>query len=108
MAPADFPRLDEVALDIRVLGFTAIVVLATAALFAVVPALQASRVAMLDALGIRAGPPTGSSRAAADAQPARVRSDCAGARAARGRRPDDSQLRSRARERARRRSDQVC
>jgi putative ABC transport system permease protein len=48
-APADFPRLDEVALDIRVLGFTAIVVLATSALFAVVPALQASRVAMLEA-----------------------------------------------------------
>ena len=49
MAPADFPRLDEVALDVRALGFTAIVVLATTALFAVIPALQASRVAMLEA-----------------------------------------------------------
>jgi putative ABC transport system permease protein len=48
MAPADFPRLHEVALDLRVLGFTAVVVLATTALFAVVPALQASRVAMLE------------------------------------------------------------
>ena len=49
MAPPDFPRLDEVAIDLRVLGFTAIVVFATAALFAVVPAMQASRVAMLEA-----------------------------------------------------------
>ena len=49
MAPGGLSRLDEVAIDIRVLGFTAIVVLATAALFAVVPALQASRVAMVDA-----------------------------------------------------------
>jgi putative ABC transport system permease protein len=48
-APTDFPRLDEVALDIRVLGFTAIVVLATTALFAIVPALQASRVAIREA-----------------------------------------------------------
>jgi putative ABC transport system permease protein len=46
-APADFPRLDQLALDIRVLGFTAIVVLTTAALSAIVPAVQASRVGML-------------------------------------------------------------
>jgi putative ABC transport system permease protein len=49
MAPADFPRVDEITLDLRVLGFTAIVVLATAALFAIVPAMQASRVAILEA-----------------------------------------------------------
>ena len=49
MAPSDFPRLDEAAIDIRVLGFTAVVVLVTAALFAVVPAMQASRMAMVDA-----------------------------------------------------------
>jgi putative ABC transport system permease protein len=48
-APADFPRLDRVVLDLRVLGFTAIVVLATAALFSLVPAMQASRVTLLDA-----------------------------------------------------------
>ncbi len=47
MAPSDFPRLEQLALNVRVLGFTALVVLATAALFAVVPALQASRVGML-------------------------------------------------------------
>ena len=49
LAPSDFPRLDEAAIDIRVLGFTAVVVLVTAALFAVVPAMQASRVAIVDA-----------------------------------------------------------
>ncbi len=48
-APPDFPRLDQLALNLRVLGFTALVVLATAALFAVVPAMQASRVGMLAA-----------------------------------------------------------
>ena len=48
-APSDFPRLDQLALDVRVLGFTALVVLTTAALFAVVPAVQASRVGMLAA-----------------------------------------------------------
>jgi putative ABC transport system permease protein len=46
-APSDFPRLEQLALNVRVLGFTALVVLATAALFAVVPAMQASRVGML-------------------------------------------------------------
>jgi putative ABC transport system permease protein len=48
-APADFPRLDHVRLDLRVLGFTALVALATTALFALVPALQASRVTLVDA-----------------------------------------------------------
>ena len=51
MAPSDFPRLSEAAIDLRVLGFTAVVVLVTAALFALVPAVQASRVAMVDAAG---------------------------------------------------------
>ena len=48
-APSDFPRLDQLALNLRVLGFTAVVVLATAALFASVPAIQASRIGMLAA-----------------------------------------------------------
>jgi putative ABC transport system permease protein len=48
-APADFPRLEHVSLDMRVLGFTAFVVVATAALFALVPAIQASRVTLVDA-----------------------------------------------------------
>jgi putative ABC transport system permease protein len=48
VAPPNFPRLDEAAINIRVLGFTALVVLVTAALFALIPAMQASRVAMAD------------------------------------------------------------
>ena len=48
-APADFPRVEHVSLDLRVLGFTAIIVLLTAALFAVVPAMQASRVTLVEA-----------------------------------------------------------
>jgi putative ABC transport system permease protein len=48
-APADFPRIDGVSLNLRVLGFTAVVVLATAALFALVPAIQASRVTLAEA-----------------------------------------------------------
>jgi putative ABC transport system permease protein len=49
LAPSDFPRLDEAAINLRVLGFTAVVVLVTAALFALVPAMQASRIAMVEA-----------------------------------------------------------
>jgi putative ABC transport system permease protein len=42
-APPDFPRLDHVALDRRVLAFTAVLVVLTSVLFALVPALQASK-----------------------------------------------------------------
>ena len=42
-APPDFPRLAHVALDRRVLLFTALLVVLTSVLFALVPALQASR-----------------------------------------------------------------
>jgi putative ABC transport system permease protein len=49
MAPPDLPRLDEAAINMRVLGFTALVVLVTAALFAIMPAMQASRAVMIDA-----------------------------------------------------------
>jgi putative ABC transport system permease protein len=42
-APPDFPRLDRVTLDLRVLGFTALLVVITSVLFALVPALQASK-----------------------------------------------------------------
>jgi putative ABC transport system permease protein len=48
-APSDFPRIGQVSLDLRVLAFTAAVVVATAALFALVPAMQASRVTLLEA-----------------------------------------------------------
>jgi putative ABC transport system permease protein len=43
LAPADIPRLDEVAIDGVVLAVTAVVVLATGVAFGLVPALQSSR-----------------------------------------------------------------
>jgi putative ABC transport system permease protein len=42
ISPAWFPRVGEVVLDIRTLGFTALLSLATGLLFGIVPALQAS------------------------------------------------------------------
>ncbi len=41
-APPGFPRLDELSLDLPVLGFTAVVAILTAVVFGVVPAIQAS------------------------------------------------------------------
>jgi putative ABC transport system permease protein len=41
-APPGFPRLNELSLDLRVLGFTAVVAILTAVLFGIVPAIQAS------------------------------------------------------------------
>jgi putative ABC transport system permease protein len=49
-APPGFPRLDHIALDGRVLAFTAVAVLLTTVLFAVIPAVQASKVPLLDPL----------------------------------------------------------
>jgi predicted permease len=43
LAPSDIPRLAEIALDARVVAFTAIVSLLTGILFGLVPALQMSR-----------------------------------------------------------------
>src|SRR5262249_52158432 len=43
-APPNFPRLDEISLDLRVLGFTALLVVLTGILFATAPAIQASKV----------------------------------------------------------------
>ena len=43
LAPSDIPRLAEIALDARVVAFTAIVSLLTGVLFGLVPALQMSR-----------------------------------------------------------------
>ncbi len=50
VAPADFPRLDKIALDRRVLAFTVLMVVLTALLFAVIPALQAARAKVAGAL----------------------------------------------------------
>lgn len=41
-APPNFPRLNELSLDLPVLGFTALISVFTAVLFGVVPAIQAS------------------------------------------------------------------
>jgi putative ABC transport system permease protein len=43
MAPSTVPRLDQVAIDARVLAFTAAVALATGLLFGLAPALRAAR-----------------------------------------------------------------
>jgi putative ABC transport system permease protein len=49
LAPAAYPRLQGASLDVRVLGFTAIVAMITSLVFAVVPAVQASRVTLVEA-----------------------------------------------------------
>ncbi len=43
LSPSDLPRVGEIALDGRVLGFTLMIAMATGVLFGLVPALQASR-----------------------------------------------------------------
>ena len=48
--PANIPRVAEVSLDLRVLGFTAVVALVTSVLFSLVPALRALRVDLNDSL----------------------------------------------------------
>jgi len=45
-APANFPRLAQLSLDLRVLAFTAAIVILTMALFAVLPAIQSSNVSL--------------------------------------------------------------
>jgi putative ABC transport system permease protein len=49
-APRDFPRLEQVSLDFRVLGFTALTVLVTGVISAIFPAIQTARVALMDSL----------------------------------------------------------
>jgi len=49
-APANFPRLHEVSLNLRVLGFTGLVVMLTSVVFAVVPAIQTSKLDLLHSL----------------------------------------------------------
>jgi putative ABC transport system permease protein len=50
VAPANFPRLHEISLNPRVLGFTALVVILTSVVFAVVPAMQTSKPDLLHSL----------------------------------------------------------
>jgi predicted permease len=50
MAPPEFPRIADVSINLRTLGFTAFVVMATSVIFAMVPALQASGMTLTGAL----------------------------------------------------------
>lgn len=50
VAPANFPRLHEISLNLRVLGFTALVVMLTSVVFGVVPAIQTSKLDLLHSL----------------------------------------------------------
>ena len=50
VAPANFPRLHEISLNLRVLGFTGLVVMLTSVIFAVVPAMQTSKSDLLHSL----------------------------------------------------------
>ena len=50
LSPANLPRLDDVRMDVRVLVFAFGLSLASTVLFGLVPALQASRVGLSDAL----------------------------------------------------------
>ncbi len=65
-APSGIPRLDQVSLDLRLLSFTAAIALATSLIFAIVPALHASR--------ITSGPFGPSQRTTSSAQHQRMRS----------------------------------
>jgi predicted permease len=53
VAPANLPRLDEVAFDLPTFGFALLVVLMTTVLFGVGPSLQLSRAPLAQALGQR-------------------------------------------------------
>jgi putative ABC transport system permease protein len=50
IAPANMPRLESIGIDTVVLGFAALVGLATAAIFGLVPMLRASRTGVIDVL----------------------------------------------------------
>ena len=50
ISPSDLPRLDQITIDRRVLGFTLGVSLLTGLIFGLVPALQASRLALTESL----------------------------------------------------------
>jgi putative ABC transport system permease protein len=52
LSPANLPRLDSVVVDPTVLGFAGVVVLVTAILFGLYPAIQASRPHLFDSLRV--------------------------------------------------------
>ena len=54
-APDSLPRLDQIGVDLRVLGFTILLSVGTGLLFGLVPALQSARANVNDALKERAG-----------------------------------------------------
>lgn len=62
IAPIDFPRIEQVSLDLRVLVFTTLVILATTALFSIAPAMQASRVDLTSAMNESSRSSTGGVR----------------------------------------------
>jgi putative ABC transport system permease protein len=55
IGPANLPRLDQVAIDPLVLGFTALAAIASALIFGIVPAVRASRVDVADMLRATGG-----------------------------------------------------
>ena len=59
--PANLPRLAEIGIDIRVLGFTFVVTLLTGIIFGLAPALRASRIDLNEALKEGGRTATGSS-----------------------------------------------
>jgi predicted permease len=58
LAPADLPRVDQVRVDLMALGFTVFVSLAASVIFGLAPALQVSRVQLVE--GLRRGSKGGS------------------------------------------------
>ena len=60
--PADIPHIDQVAVDLRALGFTALVALGTGLLFGLAPAWTALRTNLIETLKLGAGAPHGSPR----------------------------------------------
>src|SRR5436853_393682 len=60
LSPANLPRAGEVTIDLRVLAFTLVISLMSAVIFALVPALQASKVGLNEALKAGGRSSTGS------------------------------------------------
>jgi predicted permease len=59
LLPADFPRVDAITIDMRVLSFTVAVSLLSSIAFGLLPALHAKRVNLIELLADAGGAPTG-------------------------------------------------